>query len=337
MGRQPENHQGSFVAKLTLSFKDRKLKVYGLPSDGCTIGRDPACAIVIDSLAVEPEHARIRAEGDQFVVEAANTDCTLSVNDLPLRDMQTLCTGDTIQIGKHSLSFSEDNEGTVPESASQPSSIGWLQIQSGTHLGRTIRLDKAFTRVGKPDGELAIIAHRDDGYYLSALQGEPGPQLNDQNIGDTSCRLDNLDRITIGELQLQFFTESQAQNSGDSPPHEDTSQQRRFSRIPFDVAATLKDEQQSWETELLDISLHGALIRTPQAFQAQATQCYRLAVHLEGGTDICMDVEIAHQENGELGLNCKDIDVDSITHLRRLVELNLGDTKLLERELSALG
>jgi hypothetical protein len=50
-----------------------------------------------------------------------------------------------------------------------------------------------------------------------------------------------------------------------------------------------------------------------------------------------MDVEVAHQENDEMGLNCKDIDVDSITHLRRLVELNLGDPKLLERELSALG
>ncbi len=42
-------------------------------------------------------------------------------------------------------------------------------------------------------------------------------------------------------------------------------------------------------------------------------------------------------ENGELGLRCEDIDVDSITCLRRLVELNLGEPELLERELSALG
>ena len=50
-----------------------------------------------------------------------------------------------------------------------------------------------------------------------------------------------------------------------------------------------------------------------------------------------MDVWVAHEENKELGLKCKDIDVDSITHLRRLIELNLGDPDLLERELSALG
>ena len=43
------------------------------------------------------------------------------------------------------------------------------------------------------------------------------------------------------------------------------------------------------------------------------------------------------EQNDELGLRCVDIDLDSITHLRRLVELNLGETELLERELSALG
>jgi hypothetical protein len=35
-------------------------------------------------------------------------------------------------------------------------------------------------------------------------------------------------------------------------------------------------------------------------------------------------------------LLCESIDLDSITHLRRLVELNAGDPALLERELTAL-
>jgi len=327
------------VAKLTLSFKDRKLKVFALQADDCIIGRDPACTIVIDSLAVEPEHARIRAEDDHFVVAAVNAGCALSVNQQPVEDARTLYAGDTIQIGKHSLSFSEDSEGTMIEATvSRIPAIGWLQIQSGAHLGRTIRLDKAFTRVGKPDSGLAVIAHREDGYYLSALQGIEGPQVNDRDIGDSSHKLVNGERIEIGDLQVQFFADDRATQEAKVPIVErDSNHQRRFSRIPFDVGATLKDEQHSWETSLLDISLHGALIRTPDAFEAVPAQSYQLAVHLEGGPDICMDVEVAHQENEELGLNCKDIDVDSITHLRRLVELNLGDPELLERELSALG
>jgi hypothetical protein len=40
--------------------------------------------------------------------------------------------------------------------------------------------------------------------------------------------------------------------------------------------------------------------------------------------------------DGQLSLSCTEIDLDSITHLRRLLELNLGDPDLIERELSDL-
>lgn len=327
------------MAKLTLSFKDRKLKVFALDTGGCLIGRDPQCSVVIDSLAIEPEHARIRADGESYTIESINEQCTLSINNQSVSEAQTLEEGDVIQIGKHSLGFSADSEGTVIETnVTHMPSVGWVQIQNGMHLGRTIRLDKAFTRVGKPDGELAVIAHRDDGYYLSALQGESGPCVNDQEIGDASHKLNNTDLISIGELKVQFFADSRAAQDSDTPPVEqDEGHQRKFSRIPFDVTATLRDDTDTWETGLLDISLHGALIKIPESFESKPDQLYQLTIHLEGGPDIGMDVEIAHSEKGELGLNCKDIDVESITHLRRLVELNLGDPELLERELSALG
>jgi len=217
-------------------------------------------------------------------------------------------------------------------------SVGWLQIQSGSHLGRTIRLDKAFTRIGRPDGELAVIARRDDGYFLSHLQGDKRPLLNNEEIGDQTNELRNNDRICIGELTVQFFSDTNgAQSSDVEAIEQDDTHQRDFSRISFDVAASISDRQQSWETRLIDISMHGALIQLPENFTPEQDQPLGLIVHLEGGPDISMVVEIAHQETHELGLNCHDIDVDSITHLRRLVELNLGDPELLERELSALG
>jgi pSer/pThr/pTyr-binding forkhead associated (FHA) protein len=326
------------VAKLTLSFKDRKLKVFALPSGNCVIGRAPHCNVVIDSLAVAPEHAFIRQQDGVYLVEPVGAECEVSVGQRHVSEAQPLSEGDVIFIGKHSLAFSEDNEGVPVAPPLIPSpSLGWLQIQNGSHLGRTIRLNKAFTRVGRPNGELAVIAHRDDGYYLSALQGEQGPLVNDQEIGSSSRRLHDHDRITVGELQAQFFSDSHSARTADLVPTEGGTQQRKFSRIPFDVNATLRDEQQSWETRLLDISLHGALIKAPDTFAAGAEKRYCLAIHLEGGPDICMEVEVAHRKNDELGLNCKDIDVDSITHLRRLLELNLGDPALLERELSALG
>jgi predicted component of type VI protein secretion system len=325
------------VAKLTLSFKGRRLKVFALPPGDCTIGRDAGCTFVIDSLAVAPEHAIIRHQDGAYHIEPSRPDCELHVQQRPVGDARLLGEGDIIDIGKHTLVFSVDQEpAAVSVSATPLPSPGWMQIQNGGHLGRTIRLNRAFTRIGRPQGELAMITRRDDGYYLSALRGEQGPLLNEQSIGGGSRKLADLDRIAIGELQVQFFADEH-RVSGAPPAGQADTQQRRFSRIPLDHSATLRDDQQHWDTRLLDISLQGALVETPATFVAVPAQRYVLSVHLDGGPDITMEVAVAHQEDDKLGLDCKDIDVESITHLRRLVELNLGDPALLERELSALG
>jgi hypothetical protein len=50
-----------------------------------------------------------------------------------------------------------------------------------------------------------------------------------------------------------------------------------------------------------------------------------------------MKVRCRHAERGQIGFECEHIDIDSISNLRRLVELNLGDAELLERQLGALG
>ncbi len=327
------------MAKLTLSFKDRILKVYTLPGHECVVGRDPGCCIVIDSLAVQPQHARFFCTDDGYAVEPINGECTLRVGDLAVEEAVTLNEGDSVHIGKHRLRFSV---GEQPRAVADdgPVRLGaaWLQIENGAHLGRTIRLEKGLTRVGKPEAELAVIARRDDGYYLSALRGELGPQLNGQPIGEQSRRLQHEDHLRIGELEVRFFSQPQDvsdRHSGADIPREDAP--RRFSRIPFEVAASLQQGQQRWETHLLDISLHGALIALPQTFVAGELALYTLSIHLEGGNDIDMQVEIVHQGDDRLGLRCSHIDLESITHLRRLVELNLGDPQLVERELSALG
>jgi pSer/pThr/pTyr-binding forkhead associated (FHA) protein len=325
------------MAKLLLSFKGRKLKVFALQPGEYLIGRDPECTVLIDSLAVQPQHARVHVDDNACQIEPCDNECTITINARPLTESCTLAEGDAIGIGKHRLDFAEDSDSSpVQTEVAHLPAVGWLQIQSGSHLGRTIRLDKALTRVGRPDADLAVIAHRDEGYFLSALQGENSPLVNNQPIGDDSYPLNDSDQIVIGELEVQFFTDHQS-GKVTAPSSGEKNEQRRFSRIPLDVKVTLKDAAHTWETDLLDISLHGALVKVPETFEANAEQRYQLAVHLEGGPDICMDVEIAHQEAHELGLNCHDIDVDSITHLRRLVELNLGDPELLERELSALG
>lgn len=328
------------MARLTLSFRDRILKVFTLTADTIEIGRDADCSISIDSLAIELRHATLRpGEDGAFVIEPASKQAAIHVNDTEITAAQELQDGDRILIGKHTLKFSASGDTVIADdNVIQLPAVGWLQIQSGSHLGRTIRLDKAFTRIGKPDEYLAVLAHREDGYILSHLHGHTSTRVNDQDIGDQSYALANGDQINIGELQVQFFSDVRTfQQSGTAPAEPRGQKQRRFSRIPFKVRVTIQDNDQSRDTDLIDISLHGVLIRTPEGIETAENTPYRLAIHLEDGPDINMGVHVAHCNQEYIGLRCDDIDVDSISHLRRLVELNLGDPSLLERELGALG
>ena len=49
-----------------------------------------------------------------------------------------------------------------------------------------------------------------------------------------------------------------------------------------------------------------------------------------------MSVEVARGHDQHTGLRCLHMDLDSITHLRRLIEWQLGTAELLERDLAQL-
>lgn len=91
--------------------------------------------------------------------------------------------------------------------------------------------------------------------------------------------------------------------------------------------------------KVLDLSLKGALLRLPAGQQVKPGDPCLLSVALsQMDVGIAMAGEIAHveAEGTRVGLLCRSIDLESITHLRRLLEVNLGDAQLLERELKAL-
>lgn len=116
-----------------------------------------------------------------------------------------------------------------------------------------------------------------------------------------------------------------------------TSNRRQFSRVHFESEARLYSPNGEFAVEVLDLSLKGALIR-PQAdaFIAVGSDC-TLTMRLNGlDTNIRMECTVVHCQAGLYGLICREIDLDSITHLRRLVALNLGNEDLLERELGLL-
>lgn len=118
---------------------------------------------------------------------------------------------------------------------------------------------------------------------------------------------------------------------------ERASERRDFSRIAFHRPAEFTVGGAAMRGELLDISLNGALLRVTGAPRFAVGEACALAVRLDRGDAVIrMAGEIAHDDGDALGVRCDEIDLDSIGHLRRLVEMNLGDERLLQRELSAL-
>ena len=115
------------------------------------------------------------------------------------------------------------------------------------------------------------------------------------------------------------------------------SSERLFSRIFFDAPCEIQGHGRIWSSQVLDISLQGALLSEPESFSGQQGEMFDVVVHLgDGAATIEMEAALRHRADRRLGFECSTLDLDSATHLRRLVELNLGDEKELYRELSRL-
>ncbi|WP_460157820.1 PilZ domain-containing protein [Pseudomonas sp. S2_H10] len=117
---------------------------------------------------------------------------------------------------------------------------------------------------------------------------------------------------------------------------EHPAERRRFKRIAFDARTELSQGESTWPVTLIDLSLKGLLIERPDPWLGKAQQDFLVDIHLSEGADITMDVQLAHDDHGQLGFVCRHISLESIERLRRLIELNLADPEELERELGAL-
>lgn len=117
------------------------------------------------------------------------------------------------------------------------------------------------------------------------------------------------------------------------PPQE----RRRFTRVPFEASVTITNPSGSWTAKLKDLSLNGVLVSIPQNWLTNDKQQCLLEINpADNAFFIQMEATISHQEKNTVGFRCDHIDIDSISHLRRLIELNIGDEDILNRQLSAL-
>ncbi|NWC08644.1 PilZ domain-containing protein [Pseudomonas agarici] len=111
---------------------------------------------------------------------------------------------------------------------------------------------------------------------------------------------------------------------------------RRFKRIAFDAVTTLGQGATIWSAPLVDLSLKGLLVHRPGNWHDGTRGVFLVDIRLAEHAHVEMDAELVHEDHGQLGFKWLHIDLESIQHLRRLIQLNLGDEAQMERELDAL-
>ena len=116
------------------------------------------------------------------------------------------------------------------------------------------------------------------------------------------------------------------------------AERRAFTRIEFIHSAWLvTPDGHQRPTQLQDISLHGALLSVTEPWPAGTGTPLQLRLSLDGHEQgIIMQARQRYHKSGSIGIECQQLDIESASQLRRLVELNLGDEALLLRQFAEL-
>ncbi len=117
---------------------------------------------------------------------------------------------------------------------------------------------------------------------------------------------------------------------------ENIPDKRQFHRIFYHALATISNKDSIYPCEIIDLSLKGCLVKFKEPWTEDPETLVTLNLQLSDEISIKMELSSVHTLNHEVGFRCVHIDIDSISQLRRLVELNLGDSDVLERDLQSL-
>ncbi len=113
-----------------------------------------------------------------------------------------------------------------------------------------------------------------------------------------------------------------------------SKERRNFSRVDFQSTVTIGSGEKDFQTELIDISLKGALIKLePGQVIEKGEQCV-FELKLDANVvAVKTDALVVYSHENQRGLKFKNLELESMIHLRRLIELNLGDPDKIQQEL----
>ncbi|HKQ26377.1 MAG TPA: FHA domain-containing protein [Burkholderiales bacterium] len=85
---------------------------------------------------------------------------------------------------------------------------GTIQILSGPNAGKELPLLKPLTTLGKPGVQVAVIAKRPQGHYITHVEGANFPVVNGRVLDAQAHQLNDHDIIELAGVKMEFFLRS---------------------------------------------------------------------------------------------------------------------------------
>ncbi len=112
---------------------------------------------------------------------------------------------------------------------------------------------------------------------------------------------------------------------------------RRFSRVGFAEKSIIEHDGHSFDVSLVDISLKGAMVSYGNEIKCSRGDRWKLSFLL-GGSDIPMQfsTEVVHVHDNLAGVKFIETDLETMIHLRGLMEARTLDPDKVQSELAFL-
>jgi len=83
--------------------------------------------------------------------------------------------------------------------------VAIIQILNGPNLGKEMELSKNLTTLGKPGVQVAVLARRPHGYFITHVEGGSFPAVNGSTIGEQPHQLNDHDVIELAGIKMEFY------------------------------------------------------------------------------------------------------------------------------------
>jgi len=138
-----------------------------------------------------------------------------------VEQMENKAMGDTqvgLKTAAHTSPPGTRVEGTPPAAAATPAApaaapaapqtppLAAIQILSGGNAGKELELTKTLTTLGKPGVQVAVIARRPHGYFITHVEGANFPIVNGTTLeANKPHELRDHDIVELAGVKMEFF------------------------------------------------------------------------------------------------------------------------------------